>query len=133
MKYKLKRIKITQETDIAKAIFAAEDFAKTAGFNKTNRFMVATAVSELARNIFEYALKGEVLIKIVERDGHKGIEVIAQDKGPGIEDVAKVLNETYVSAKSLGLGLKGVKRMMNEFIIDTKRGQGTKITVRKWC
>lgn len=133
MKYKLKRIKITQEVDIAKAIFAVEDLAIIAGCNKFSQTMVATAVSELARNIFLYALKGEVLLKIVEKNGHKSIEVIAKDNGPGIKDITKVMSESFVSAKGLGLGLKGVKRMMDEFIIDTKRKRGTKITTRKWC
>jgi len=132
MRHKLKRIKITEEVDIAKAIFTAQDLAKMAGFGKTNQCMVATAVSELARNIFLYALKGEVRLRILEKNDQSGIEVIALDKGPGIRDIARVMDDDYISPQGLGLGLKGVKRLMDEFVIDTKRGRGTKITAIKW-
>lgn len=133
MRHKLKRIKIAEEANVAKAIFAAEDLAKMAGCNKVNQCLVATAVSELAMNIVRYALKGEVSLRILEKNGQSGIEVIAQDKGPGIKDIARVMGDDFISAQGLGVGLKGVKRLINEFIIDSKRGRGTKITAKKWC
>jgi serine/threonine-protein kinase RsbT len=132
MKHKLERIKIAEEMDIAKAVFAAESLAKMAGCSKTSQCMVATAVSELATNIFLYALRGEVCLSILERRGQRGIEVIARDEGPGIKDIPAVMGEDFISAHGLGLGLKGVNRLMDEFIIDTKRRRGTKITARKW-
>jgi serine/threonine-protein kinase RsbT len=74
-----------------------------------------------------------VCLRILEKNDQSGIEVIAQDQGPGIRDIARVMGDDYISAQGLGLGLKGVKRLMDEFIIDSKRGRGTKITVKKWC
>jgi serine/threonine-protein kinase RsbT len=132
MRPKLRRVKIAEEVDIAKAIFAAEDLAKMAGCSKTGQCMIATAVSEMARNILLYALKGEIRLRILERNSQSGIEVIAQDKGPGIRDIATVMGDDYISEQGLGLGVKGVKRLMDEFTIETKRGLGTKITVKKW-
>ncbi|MEI6634053.1 MAG: anti-sigma regulatory factor [Chlamydiota bacterium] len=133
MRHKLIHIKIAEEADIAKAISAAGDLAKMAGCGKINQCLIATAVSELARNIFVYALKGEVRLMILEKNGQSGIEVIAEDKGPGIRDIAGVMGDDYISAQGLGMGLKRVKRLMDEFIIDSKPGRGTNITAKKWC
>ncbi|MEN8711351.1 MAG: anti-sigma regulatory factor [Arenicellales bacterium] len=94
--------------------------------------MVATAVSELARNIYLYAMKGEVTIRVLERETNKGIEIVAEDNGPGIADIGAAMKDHFSTSYGLGLGLPGVKRLMDEFGIDTKRGVGTKITVRKW-
>ena len=132
MKNKEKKIKVYEEFDIAKASFEGKFLAITAGFKETDQYMIATAISELARNIFIYALRGEIIIKIIEKNNKKGLEIIAQDEGSGIKDIGQAMKDNFSTSGSLGLGLPGVKRIMDEFVIDTKIGVGTKITVRKW-
>ena len=132
MKNEEKRIKVSEEVDVAKATFEGKLLAWTAGFKETGQYMIATAISELARNIFIYALRGEIIIKIIEKNNKKGIEIIAQDEGSGIKDIGQAMKDNFSTSNGLGLGLPGVKRIMDEFVIDTKAGVGTKITVRKW-
>ena len=132
MENKEKKIKVNEEFDIAKASFEGKLLARTAGFKETEQYMIATAISELARNIFIYALRGEIIIKIIEKNNKKGLEIIAQDEGSGIKDIGQAMKDNFSTSEGLGLGLPGVKRIMDEFVIDTKIGVGTKITVRKW-
>ena len=127
-----KQIKISLEIDVSQAAIEARSLAETAGFSQNQQYMVSTAVSELARNMFLYALKGKINIRILHNKTQKGIEIIAEDDGPGIVDIGKALEDNFSTGASLGLGLPGVKRLMDEFMIDTERGRGTKITVRKW-
>lgn len=129
---KEKQIAVSEEIDSIKAAMEARALAETAGFGETEQYMIATAVSELAANIFRHAMKGEVTIKILDRKTQKGIEVVVEDQGPGIEDIGKAVEDHFSTSGGLGLGLPGVKRLMNEFTIDTERGRGTKIMVRKW-
>jgi serine/threonine-protein kinase RsbT len=126
------QIEICREVDIAHAAYEAMRLAEVAGFNKTGQFMLATAASELARNIFQYANKGEVTIRIIKRRTRKGIEIVAEDNGPGIADIAAAMQDSFSTQMSLGLGLPGTKRLTDEFYIDAERRVGTKITVRKW-
>lgn len=134
MKHKVKQIAISDESDIAKATFQARFLAEQVGFKNTEQYMIATAVSELARNIYTYALKGEIILKAIERKAKRGIEIIAEDNGPGIKDIAGAMKGQFGASTSggLGLGLPGVKRLTDEFIVDTERKRGTKIIVRKW-
>lgn len=132
MKNKEERIEISREIDVAEASSEARRLALALGFNKTEQYMISTAVSELARNICLYAMKGEITIRVLERRSKKGIEVVAEDEGPGIQDVAKAMKDHFSTSEGLGLGLPGTKRLMNEFSIDTERKRGTKITARKW-
>lgn len=127
-----KIIKIYAEPDIAKASFAGKLSAEAAGFRQSEQYMIATVISELARNTFLYALRGEIRIKIIESNNKKGLEIIAQDEGSGIKDIGQAMKDSFSTSNGLGLGLPGVKRIMDEFVIDTKAGVGTKITVRKW-
>jgi len=127
-----KIIKIYAEPDIAKASFEGKLSAEAAGFRKSEQYMIATAISELARNTFLYALRGEILIKVIEKNNKKGLEIIAQDEGSGIKDIGQAMKDNFSTSNGLGLGLPGVKRIMDEFVIETKAGVGTKITVRKW-
>jgi len=127
-----KQIHISYEIDIAIATAEARMLAEVAGFKKTEQYMIATAVSELARNIFRYASRGNIIIRIIEEKGKKGIEVVAEDNGPGIADIEKAMENHFSTGKGLGLGLPGVKRLMDEFVIDSKIQRGTKITIRKW-
>lgn len=132
MKNREEVVQIAGEVDIAHASYEAMKLAEVAGFNQTGQFMVATAVSELARNIFTYANRGEVTIRTLKRGTKKGIEVVAEDNGPGIADIATAMKDHFSTQLSLGLGLPGTKRLTDEFYIDTERRVGTKITVRKW-
>jgi serine/threonine-protein kinase RsbT len=105
--------------------------ASRIGFSGSNLTVIATAISELARNILEYAKTGEVVIGPVQRGSRFGIVIIAQDRGPGIPDLSKALMDGYSTGKGLGLGLPGTKRLMDEFeIVSTE--SGTTVTVRKW-
>lgn len=132
MKYMVKDIKVSEEVDIARAVIEARRLAETAGFRENEQYMVATAVSELATNITLYAVRGKVTIRVLNRNARKGIEIIAKDDGPGIEDIGRAMDDRFSTAWGLGMGLPGVKRLMNEFTIDSKRGIGTTITARRW-
>ena len=85
MKNKEKKIKINEEFDIAKVSFEGKLLATTAGFKETEQYMIATVISELARNIFQYALRGEIIIRVIDKNNKKGLEIIAQDEGSGIK------------------------------------------------
>lgn len=132
MKIREKHIMIAKEIDIVSVINEAKGMAEEVGFKKTQQYAVATAASELARNIFKYAGKGKITIRIIEKKDKRGIEVTAEDCGPGIKDIGKALEGGFSTTGGLGLGLSGAKRLMNEFSIDMKRKVGTKVTVRKW-
>ncbi len=111
---------------------AARALAAQLGFNGADLVMIATAVSEVARNIIEYAKPGEVILSVVNKGTQRGLEVIARDQGPGIADVAQAMEDGYSSARGLGLGLPGSRRLMDEFQVDSKIGRGTIITMKKW-
>lgn len=129
----IKKIQISEDIDIAKASFEAKIFAKMLGFKQHEQYMIATSASELATNITRYAEKGEIILRKIEKNNKIGIEIIAEDKGPGIEDIGKAMEDSFsTSPKSLGLGLPGVKRLMDEFTIDSRRNVGTRIVTRKW-
>jgi len=127
-----KLIAILKDADIILAVFEAKQYSKIIGFPKTDQVMISTAVSELARNILKYAVKGEIILKILNENSRKGIEVIAQDKGPGIADLKKALGDNFSTGGTLGIGLPGTQRIMDEFLIDSAPDQGTTIMVRKW-
>jgi serine/threonine-protein kinase RsbT len=131
---KLDKIKVPvyEEIDIVRAVFEAKDISKAAGFSQDLQFMVSIAVSELARNIYKYAGTGVVFITLLNTENRKGIEVMAEDNGPGIENTGKAMQESFSTGNTLGLGLPGVKRIMDEFTITSAPGKGTKITARKW-
>lgn len=127
-----KRIKTYREFHVKTATIQARKMAETAGFNQTMQYQIATVASELATNICRYSREGCIIIKIIEKGEKKGMEIIAEDIGPGIEDIEKAMQDGFSTGKSLGIGLPAVKRLMDEFHIETKIGKGTKITVRKW-
>jgi serine/threonine-protein kinase RsbT len=101
------------------------------GFGVAEQSRVATATSELARNIFKYAGMGHVTIAPVERDGRMGIEILAEDQGPGIEDIEQAMEDRYSSGGTLGLGLPGVRRLMDVFRIESAPGRGTRVMALK--
>ncbi len=123
---------IRSDLDIVIARTLARDTAKSLGFGAIDQARIATAVSELARNIFLYAGTGSVTVREIDRSGRKGIEIICEDQGPGIPDVKLVMQDGYSTSRGMGMGLPGAKRLMDEFDIRSHEGVGTKITCRKW-
>jgi serine/threonine-protein kinase RsbT len=123
---------VADEADLTWAIIQVGRLANGIGFKESGKSMVMTAASELGRNILKYARRGTLVAEPVDTDLRKGIEIIVKDHGPGIENVKLAMQDTYSSGGTLGLGLPGVKRMMDEFHIDTAVGRGTIVTIRKW-
>jgi len=123
---------IATETDARLVVLESTQYSQRAGFDETPSRMIATAVSELARNILKYAGSGEIRLRRVEGEGGSGIEVEATDRGPGIADPEAAMRDNFSTGGSLGLGLPGVKRMMDEFSLVSTPGQCTRVTVIKW-
>lgn len=126
------RVSINSDADIVVARQQGREFASALDFDAGDLTLIATAISELARNIVEYAQRGEIILRIVQQGTKRGVEVVAKDAGPGIPDVELALQDGYSSRRSLGLGLPGTRRLMDEFEIHSKPGNGTSVTVRKW-
>jgi len=118
--------------DVAHAVLQCRTLCTALGFDTNRSQMVSTAVSELARNIIKYASHGELILRSIARDTSKGIEVVANDCGPGIEDVELALQDHVSSSGTLGLGLPGVKRIVDDFEIESETCRGTRVTIRKW-
>lgn len=120
------------------AIVAARGFARIAarnlGFSLLDQTRIATAVSELARNVVHYATgaRGEMLVRTVTKDSRTAIEIVVRDDGPGIPNLDKAIEPGYTSGAGLGIGLSGTKRLMDEFAIESSAGTGTAVTIRKW-
>lgn len=125
-------IEIITEWDIVAARQLGRNEAKAIGFDTVDQARITTAISELARNIYFYARSGEITIKKIEKEGKIGIVVIACDKGPGIDNVRNVMEDSYATSGGLGAGLPGVKRLMDTIDIQTEVGKGTIIRVEKW-
>ncbi|MCG9681255.1 ATP-binding protein [Vibrio sp. Isolate23] len=123
---------IRSESDVMSSVIATYTLAAQFGFSTPAVSELSTVVSELGMNIVKYAESGVISVWKLEREEGRGMKVVAQDHGPGIEDVDKALEENYSTGRSLGLGLSGVQRMVDEFEIDTCIGQGTRIQVVKW-
>ena len=126
------RIPITHESDIVTARRASREVAATLGFSSGELAVVATAISEIARNIVSYAQRGEIELELVERNGRRGIRVVARDEGPGIRDIHLAMRDGYSTSRGLGLGLPGAQRLMDEFEIASQLDKGTTITMIKW-
>ena len=126
------RVAITSDQDIVAARQSGRALAAELGFSATDSTLIATAISELARNIVSYARKGEITVKTIHGPSRQGILVIASDDGPGIPDVLKAMRDGFSTSGSLGLGLPGVRRLMDEFQIASQPGRGTTVTVKKW-
>jgi serine/threonine-protein kinase RsbT len=126
------RISVASEQDIVRARMRGRAMAMELGFPAATATLVATAISELARNILLYARRGEIVLSALERDARHGIEITAGDEGPGIQDVTRALEDGYSTSGRLGLGLPGVRRLMDSFEIDSRPGAGTSVRVQKW-
>ena len=126
------RLQIRSEPDAMRPVMEATRRARQIGFGPQEAQAISTAVSELARNILKYASTGEVIIEETQSGRRKGLQITARDRGPGIADVESAMRDHFSSGGTLGLGLPGVKRMMDEFEIDSAPGRGTRVVIRKW-
>jgi serine/threonine-protein kinase RsbT len=125
-------VDIHSEWDIVAARQLGRNEAKKVGFGTVDQARITTAISELARNIYLYAGKGKIEIERHTEEGLYGITIIASDNGPGISDMRKVMEDGYSTSGGLGAGMPGVRRLMDEFKVDTEPGVGTIITATKW-
>lgn len=126
------RITIHSELDASRAVMQTRRCATSVGFDSSAVSMLGTVASELVRNILKYAGHGELIIRELEGEPRAGIEVEAVDRGPGIENIDLAMQDHYSSSGTLGLGLPGVKRMMDDMIIESTPTTGTRVTARKF-
>ena len=125
-------VPVQRDVDIVTARQIGRELAVEAGFTGSDLTLIATAISEVARNIIVYAQRGEIRLHMAQRDGRRGIEVVAVDEGPGIPDIERAMQDGFSTGRSLGLGLPGARRLMDEFEIVSEMGKGTTVTMRKW-
>lgn len=125
-------VPIQDELDIVRARQEGRQLAKETGFGPVDLARVATAISELARNIYNYARPGTIELCPVQRGTRRGVQVIAQDHGPGIPNVEEAMRDGYTTSGGLGAGLPGTRRLVDEFEITSEHSQGTTVTIRKW-
>jgi serine/threonine-protein kinase RsbT len=123
---------IEHDGDIIVARQEGREIAAEVGFSGSDLTVIATAISEIARNIVLYAGNGEIALNTVGQGVKRGIVVVARDTGPGIPDVERAMQDGFSTGKSLGLGLPGARRLMDEFEIVSEVGKGTTIIMKKW-
>jgi anti-sigma regulatory factor (Ser/Thr protein kinase) len=126
------RVAIGADEDLVPARAQARALADRLGFSRTDATLIATAISEIARNIVVHVGQGEILLRSVEEKSRHGLVVIAHDAGPGIRDVEAALRDGYAGQRGLGLGLPGARRLMDEFDLVSQPGRGTTVTMTKW-
>lgn len=132
MDVNVKQVQINVDIDIVTARQEGRSLAAQLGFSSSEQVLIATAISEAARNILQYAGHGSIAISRLEEKNRKGILIIAQDSGPGIPDIEQALVDGYSSSGSLGLGLPGMKRLMSELEIISEVDKGTTLIMKRW-
>jgi serine/threonine-protein kinase RsbT len=125
-------VDINNSDDIVAARKAGHQLALNLGFSLTDVTMIATAISEIARNITSYARRGTVLVSVADREGRKALVVRAEDDGPGIADIERAMEDGYSTGRGLGMGLPGARRLMDRLIVESALGHGTVIEMWKW-
>jgi serine/threonine-protein kinase RsbT len=126
------KVPIKSERDIVVARQKGRTLARDFGFSLGDATLIATAISELARNIITYAKEGMITMNVISTSTHEGLLIVASDEGPGIADIPRALRDGFTTSGSLGIGLPGVRRLMDEFDVSSQPGQGTIVTVTKW-
>jgi serine/threonine-protein kinase RsbT len=126
------RVPVQSDIDIVAARQKGRALATRLGFSSSDATIVATAISELARNIVLYAKRGEIALTATSNGEHRGLIIIACDEGEGISDVRQAMQDGYSTSGRMGVGLPGVKRLMDDFEISSVVGKGTVVTVKKW-
>src|SRR6201992_3078425 len=129
---KTERLDIRQSDDVVRVRQLTRTFAVEVGLSLVDQTKIITAASELARNTLDYGGGGNVTVEVIEQAGRRGVRLAFEDKGPGIADIEQALKDGFTSGKGMGLGLGGAKRLCNEFSIDSKPGEGTKVTIACW-
>lgn len=127
-----KCVPVASDDDLVAARREGRILAEQLGFSTSEATLVATAISELARNIVSYARRGEIQVSLVHNGNKRGINIVARDEGPGIQDINLAMREGYSTSGGFGMGLPGVRRIMDEFDIASDVGRGTTITITKW-
>lgn len=125
-------VDIDNSDDIVAARKAGHQLALDLGFSLTDVTMIATAISEIARNITSYAGRGAIRVTVADRDGRKALVVRAEDQGPGIADIERAMEDGYSTGRGLGMGLPGARRLMDRLLVESALGQGTVIEMWKW-
>jgi serine/threonine-protein kinase RsbT len=125
-------LRIAADIDVMRASMQARRCALDLGFATLEAALFATTVSELGTNILKYAGQGEIHMRPVHHAGRIGLQIRATDRGPGIADTEAALRDHHSTGGTLGLGLPGIRRMMDEFVLESKLTKGTSVTVTKW-
>ena len=125
-------VAIERELDVVTARQKGRELAAALGFSSTDQTLIATAISEIARNIVSYAGRGSVTLSRIERQGRHGIMIVAADAGPGIADTELAMRDGYSTGNSLGMGLPGARRLVDDFELVSNVGVGTTVTLKKW-
>lgn len=125
-------VPIRSEADLVVARLRGREMASQLRFSSSELTLIATAISEVTRNILSYAGRGELRLRLVREGQRAGVSIVASDRGPGIADLAAAMRDGYSTSGSLGLGLPGSKRLMDEFAIVSEIGQGTTVSMTKW-
>jgi anti-sigma regulatory factor (Ser/Thr protein kinase) len=126
------RVPVSTDADVVLARQRGREVAAQAGFSATDQTVIATAISEISRNIVKFAERGEVVITAVSAGDRRGVNIVARDVGPGIEDANKAMEDGYSTYHGLGLGLPGAKRLMDSLDLVTVPSEGTTVTMEKW-
>ena len=126
------RVDVRSDADVCTVRQKGREIARDLGFSATDLAMIATAISELARNIIRYAGHGEVKLTVERNGSFSGLVVIASDDAPGVPDVTSVPQDGFSTSGSFGLGLSGVRRLMDDFQIESSVHKGTVVTAKKW-
>lgn len=123
---------IRASDDVVKVRRIVRDWAVSLGFSLVDQTKIVTAASELARNVIDYGGGGDVRIEALNNDSRRGLRLTFSDEGPGIVDMEQAMKDGFTTGAGLGLGLGGAKRLVNEFLIDSKPGRGTTVIVVRW-
>jgi anti-sigma regulatory factor (Ser/Thr protein kinase) len=126
------RVPVRVDADVVVARKRGRELAAGVGFSATELTIIATAISEIARNIVMFADRGELVVSLVGENRRQGVTVVARDFGPGIADLERALQDGYSGYGGLGLGLPGSRRLMDEFEITSEVDKGTTVTMTKW-
>ena len=126
------RVHIRSSADIVAARQQGRELASLIGFSISNLTMIATAISEVARNIVEYAGEGDIAIKLIREGARIGVKIVSSDTGPGIADLTAVMRDGFSTGQGMGMGLPGARRLMDDFEISSEIAKGTTVVMKKW-